>query len=185
MLLGVEAKMFHRPSRAELEGQLAVQRVLLSGMATNLGVPEPVLVALLPQPLANAVGPLAAPTVTVTWEGVVERYRDVAPRYWLTMLELALSRYEQLASTTRRNDHHRLTGLEILTGAPDATFEYRYIGRRGGRDGAVLAGDFGPDGRWRGQVYQLRTTPLPSNLNWFDLDDFLARVRQWEVDHGS
>ena len=184
LLLGVEAKMFHRPSRAELEGQLAVQRELLTSMAASLGVPEPTLVALLPEPLARALGPLPEPVVTLTWEALADTYRDVAPGYWLAMLDAALDRYEELASSTTRNDHHRMSGLEILAAAGAESFEYRFIGRQGGKGAQPFAEDFDPDGRWRGRVYQLRTTELLGNSNWFEIEAFLDKAEEWSRQHG-
>jgi hypothetical protein len=185
LLVGIEAKMFHRPSRAELEGQLAVQRELLTGMAANLCVPEPTLVALLPEQLKNHLGPLSDSIVTLTWETLADTYRDVGPHYWLAMLDAALDRYDELVSSSVRNDHHRMPGLEILEAAHDETFEFRFIGRQGGKGKRQFDEDFATDGRWRGRVYQLRTTELLGNRNWFEIEAFLDRAEEWNRQHGS
>lgn len=189
LLVGIEAKMFHRPSKAELEGQLAVQRKLLEAMAIDLGVPDPILVALLPQPLATGLGPLADPTVVITWEQVADRYRTVAPRYWIAMLDQARDRYGDLVSDHKDFSayaHHHLSGMDIRAAMNHEGFEYNWVGRRGGIDGLELGDDFGPDGAWRGRRYQLRTTPPPgSGANWFSIDRFVDKTKAWTAAHAS
>lgn len=185
-LLGIEAKMFHRPSRAALEGQLAVQRQLLTGITDSLGLSEPTLIALLPHPLKEALGPLASPTAVITWEELATTFRDVAPAYWVAMLDTALERYSSLVGDQTSNAHAHLSGLEIVEGAAQNSFEYQHMGRQGGTKGKMLFEDFGPEGRWRGQIYQVRTTPLPGNpTNWFSIAEFCTRAEAWNTQHGT
>lgn len=115
-LIAVEAKMYHRPTAADMERQLAAQRTLLTYLAGALDVSGDDVhhVALLPAPLAAEVGGLSCPTVT--WEAVLETYQPVASRYWCEVLRLALERYPSLRSaesarTWGANAHSKLTGL--------------------------------------------------------------------------
>lgn len=189
LLLGIEAKMFHRPSKAELEGQLAVQRHLLEGLAGDLGAPDPVLVALLPEPLANELGELEAPTKSVTWETLLEMYADVGPRYWVGMLDEALRRYPDLVSNQKSYDAYaeqHLSGHQILINFGSDGFEYQWMGRKGGLEGTALAEDFDADGGWRGRRYQVRMTPPPgTGANWFPISAFVEKAQDWSAGHAA
>ena len=97
-LLAVEAKMFHRPTTAALEIQIARQRALVSYWTQVLDL-EPGHVRhvlLLPEGFAREVGDRSIDTVT--WEQVRDDYANVVPRYWLDVLCQALDRYEELKS---------------------------------------------------------------------------------------
>jgi hypothetical protein len=91
----------------------------------------------------------------VTWEQVADRFRDVAPAYWLGVLDEALRRYGDLASKPGSGDTYRQNNDELLTGAQivslwetgDRTFTW--MGRNGGLEGSDLASDLRTGG-WRG-----------------------------------
>jgi hypothetical protein len=179
-LIGIEAKMFHRPSKAALETQLAVQRTMLEGIARSMQLPPPVLVALLPAPLRDRLGTLAAPTVTISWEDIADTFRDCAPEYWIGMLDQARDRYKDLASSDTVHAEAHLTGLEILAQSSSGSAEYRWMGRQGGLHGTALEADFDQLGAWRERSYQVRTTPPPgTKANWFEIRDFTRRAQAW------
>lgn len=177
-LIGIEAKMYDRPTAAELEVQLGVQRTLLEGIAADLAVETKVTqVALLPAQLASEVGQLSVPTVT--WQQVLDAYATVAPPYWTAMLGEALDRYGELVGSRSRFGENReavLTGLAIIHGHDAGTLKYGWIGRKRGLDGPELEEDI-TTGAWQTRSYEVRFTALPGNRNWFSVGDFVARIK--------
>jgi hypothetical protein len=113
-LLAVEAKMYARQGHAAIVQQLQAQTRLLRYWAETLDLAsEHVrLVALLPAQYAQELPSLGVPVVT--WEGILNAYRNYASPYWLAVLEYALNHYDELKSTFEPND--RLTGNEIVEG---------------------------------------------------------------------
>ena len=182
LLLGVEAKVFHRPSIADLEKQVRTQAELLSVMADGVGTQPAVhQVALLP---AGFGAPERIDEVPVlTWERIADTFRDIAPAYWIGVLDEALRRYSQLASqagsgeTYRQNCDAMITGSQIrqLWGTNDRTFNT--MGRSGGLHGDRLRDDI-TSGRWTTQEYEVRQDPRPVNRNWFAIADFIKLVDQ-------
>ncbi len=97
-LIAIEAKMYDRPTTAELNEQLGAQAALVRYIAGRLDVEAAGImhVAMLPAALASELGKLVV--ATVTWERLLETYADVAPPYFLEVLRVALARYDQLVS---------------------------------------------------------------------------------------
>lgn len=177
-LLAVEAKMYHRPSRAAINLQLDKQRVLVNYWATKFDF-DPSRVAhvlLLPDGLARDRQPLSTPVVT--WEQVQHEYRAVGPAYWLGVLATALDRYGELHSpepTFRTNPDEMLTGEAIVSAFAEGTLVYVWMGRNGGKNGKLLASDIAA-GTWRDRQYEVRLEPLPNNDNWFLIAEFIAKT---------
>lgn len=180
-LLAVEAKVYDRPDRVDLDTQLRRQRTIIDTWQQVLGLsPDRVRhVVLLPRELATDVGEFDQ-AATVTWQQVLEEYRGVGPAYWVAVLDEALARYPALVSRRAKvqfgvNAEDRMTGLDIVLGHTEGTLRYTHMGRLGGLTGPRLAAD-SRSGQWRQHVYEVRATPLDSP-NWFRIEDFVGLVR--------
>jgi len=178
-LIAIEAKMYDRPTRAELNEQLAAQATLLRYVAGQLDVDtaHTAHVTLLPAPLAAEIGALSVPTLT--WERLMETYADVAPPYFLEVLRVALERYHQLASPRPRptfgvNAEMKLTGAEIHEQHRAGSLVTPWMGRKGGLSGPELTKDVA-SGAWRAQSYEC-SSKLVQNPNWFTVAEFVARI---------
>jgi hypothetical protein len=111
----------------------------------------------------------------VTWEEVLDAYAGVASRYWLSVLDDALRRHEELESiseTFGANADARLSGQEIWERWADGDTTYVHMGRVNGLNGAELAEDIS-SGAWRARKYEVRSQPLEQK-NWFPIADFIA-----------
>jgi hypothetical protein len=176
-LIGLEAKMYDVPDREQLEFQIGRQRQVLEYVSTKIHS-ETHLAALLPGSLSRRVGNLSVPTLT--WEHLNELYADVSPPYWKGILEVALNEYERLVARSPEfatNRDSNMSGLELLESFRLGTLEFKWMGRRGGIEGAKLNEDVAT-GRWRTYKYECRREPLPSNPNWFPVEKFAERVAQ-------
>lgn len=176
-LIALEAKMYDRPTTAEMNEQLAAQAALVRYIAGRLDVEAASVahVALLPVALASELGALSV--VTVTWERLLETYADVAPPYFLEVLRVALARYEQLASPRPiwgANAEMKLTGAEIYERHYAGVLTNAWVGRQGGLNGAEFTKDVA-SGTWRGQHYECSSKPV-QNRNWFTVVEFIARI---------
>jgi hypothetical protein len=175
-LLAVEAKMFHNPTRRQLEHQMDRQGKLVALWQSRLQIPvdRTAHVLLLPSRLASRENVEAYPVVT--WESLLEEFQGVGPRYWLRVLAEALARHEQLESpklTFGKNAADQVTGVQILEAHATATATFDYVGRKNGLSGAEFATDIATGG-WRTRKYEVRQGSLPGNPNWFSLKDFVA-----------
>lgn len=177
-LLAVEAKMFHRPTREALHGQMARQRRLVEYWTAHFALPPSRVrhVLLLPARLAEDRPRLDYPVVT--WEQVLADYQGVASGYWWGALSAALASYEELRSEEpprRANADAMLSGEQIKQMHEGGDCRYLWMGRQGGRHGKALAEDI-KSGRWREQSYEVREHELPENPNWFAVSEFLAQL---------
>ena len=177
-LVAVEAKMYHRPTRESLNSQLHKQRILVDYWARrfDLGPDRVAHVLLLPEELAHDRQDLDARVIT--WQDVAQRYSAVGPAYWLGVLNTALERYDDLASpepTFRRNSDELLTGEEIVEAHAEGTLVHTWMGRSGGKNGKLLAGDIST-GAWRDRFYEVRHETLPGNPNWFLISEFITKT---------
>lgn len=177
-LVAVEAKMFDRPTLAEFELQLSAQRALIDEWVEVLAVPAQRVrhVALIPAGLAAEIGALSAPVVT--WELVADEYRLVGPTYWVGVVDVACERWESLVTAPRvfgQNAEAKLTGQQLMDVTEAQLLEYGYMGRSGGLTGHRLQEDI-DTGRWRTQVYEVRSEALPDNPNWFPIAAFTYLV---------
>jgi hypothetical protein len=169
--------MYHRPTAQALNAQLAKQRTLVDYWSRTFDL-DPARVGhvlLLPEKLRHDRHISGA----VTWEDVLDAYAMVGPAYWLGVLGISLERYDELASdepSFRVNPDDLLTGADIVAAHGAGTLLYPWIGRQGG-NGKGLAGDIA-SGSWRGRMYEVRLEPLPGNLNWFPMSEFLQRTAQ-------
>ena len=177
VLLGIEAKVFSRPSASAIEKQIQVQAELFSLMRDGLRTrPQVYQVALLPAGLEACER--IADTKVLTWELVADTFRDVAPAYWIRVLDEALKRYDGLvskASAGGQNNDGIRSGEVIKKQWETGDREFTWMGRQGGLTGKALRRDLDA-GRWRDVDYQVRRDPLPSNSNWFSIESFLLRV---------
>lgn len=175
-LLCIEAKVFHNPKPEALNAQMAGQRLLVDYWSHTLHLDRNHVahVLLLPSGLNTA----GVTHPVVTWESLLDAYRVVGPMYWVNMLATALDRYNDLVSlpeTFGQNAESHLTGLAIQAAAATGDLPFTHMGRKGGLGGALLAEDIA-SGRWTTQPYEVRSGALPSNPNWFEVSQFLARI---------
>lgn len=178
-LIAIEGKVFDRPTRAELELQVARQRELIDEWADVLAIADDRVrhVALLPDQLVVEVGAVTGAEI-VTWQQIVDAYRIVGPAYWVAVLDVACSRWSKLAAKPRifgQNADARLTGEAVVALVDQTIVEYGYVGRTGGATGAVH--DDVANGAWRTRLYEVRRDPLPGNPNWMSVGEFIALVR--------
>ena len=181
LLLGVEAKVFHQPAIADLRKQLQRQAQLLSIMADGVGTrPSVHQAALLPAglPMPERIDE----TPVLTWERVADTFRDVAPPYWIGVLDEALRRYGRLASqpgsgdTYRQNCDDVIKGQAIYDSYKSGDRIFNTMGRApGGLNGKKLEEDLTSD-TWPGQDYEVRYDPRPLNRNWFPITDFIKKI---------
>jgi hypothetical protein len=183
LLVAIEAKMYDTPNRADLNEQMRAQQVHLQYLVERLGVRHCHHVALLPERLADEVGPLSFPVVT--WEQVCRVFLPLRGphEHFLGVLRLALAEYDSLVSrgsgSYGANAQRHMTGQEILDSfGKDPGVQT--MGRRRGLHGAELTRDVEQDA-WRTHVYEVSASPVPVNLNWFLVDDFQAKVRAHAV----
>jgi hypothetical protein len=179
-LLTVEAKMFDKPSAADLRKQLMAQEQHIGVWIERLKVGRHKHVLLLPKILADTVGvPLSAlgsSWPVVTWEAVADLYRGIADPYWLKTLDDAIDKYPSLVSAGPQfgqNSENRLTGRQIFEGWPE--HGYKWMGRRGGLKGPRLNADIS-ENRWQEQVYEVNTHEPLGNPNWFSVAAFIDRI---------
>lgn len=177
VLLAIEAKMYDRPSRAELEVQLGAQAPLLAYLAGRLGIASANIahVALLPERLAVDVGRLSVPTIT--WERLLETYADVGSTYFCEVLREALARYDarrSLKIASGANAETKLLGAEIYRRYHDGTLAAWWMGRQSGLHGSPLAKDI-TTGAWRTNRYECSSKPV-GNPNWFTVSAFVAKI---------
>ena len=177
-LIAIEGKLFDRPTRAELEVQIARQRELVNEWANVLAIDHDRVrhVALLPDQLAGEMGSVTGADI-VTWQQVIDAYRVVGPAYWVGVLDVACSRWRHLVATPRlfgQNADARLAGEAIVALAAQEIVEYGYVGRVGGATGAILTDV--ETGAWRKRLYEVRRHPLPANPNWMPIAEFVALV---------
>lgn len=178
-LLLIEAKMYDRPTATDLVAQIEGQKGIGVVMADGLGLDanHVVSVALLPQRLADEIGPIGDIAV-LTWEDLRELYLDVAPAYWLEVLNQALADYELLAGaavTFGANADATLSGQAIYDGYHAGDLPYLTMGRQGGLTGGSLATDLS-SGAWKQRPYECRIAAEPVNTNWFTVTEFVEAV---------
>ena len=177
VLIALEAKLYDRPRREDLARQMAGQAVILNYLRDRLCLDKIHHCALLPEALAKEVSPLAYPIIT--WEQLWQQYRPVlGGDYFLAVLELALSCYDDLVARPRKmgqNGEARVAGVEILERFLAGDRALQTIGRRGGPTGPQLDVDI-RSGRWREREYEVSRKESPPNRNWFQIADFVARI---------
>ncbi|MBM9459984.1 hypothetical protein JK386_08715 [Nocardioides sp. zg-536] len=179
-LLAIEAKMFHAPSAASLNEQMAAQAPIIEHWRQVLDLPtENVAHALLlPERLATRERNGLTSHLVVTWEALLDAFRPVAPPYWTSVLAEALERHEELESKTisMPNAQGRMTGAEIVADALSPSPLVAFVGRVGGATGARFAEDIST-GTWQSALYQVRAEPVAaSNPNWMPVEAFLHAV---------
>ena len=177
VLLGIEAKVFSNAPVGKISQQLQVQAGLLSFISNHLPTrPKVFQAALLPSKLG--AGDKLAEAQVVTWERLADTFRDVAPAYWVAILDEALQRYGGLVSraTTggQNNDGHR-AGALIFERWQAGDREFLTMGRQGGLNGSPLREDL-DSGRWRGWPYEVSRSLTPSNSNWFLVESFVSAL---------
>jgi hypothetical protein len=181
-LLAVEAKMYDRPHRNVLTEQIRRQRDLITYWTDTLGL-DPARVRhvlLVPEALTVTAAGLADDVVI--WQAVHSAYRHVGPAYWVGILEYALAAYEELAAPAERsfgaNKDGTRTGQQIAAGdvTDPSGRPFTWMGRTGGLFGTALQDDINSEA-WRSRRYEVRYDPLPTNPNWFAINDFLNRVQ--------
>ena len=176
LLLGIEAKVFLRPSATEVTEQLQGQQALLKIMAKRVGTnPSIHQVALLPEGLKFPDKLNGVPVLP--WERVADTFRNEAPPYWMGFLDEAIKRWKKLASsedTYRRNADAIITGQDIYDRHDRKDTTFASMGRAGGLRGENVKSDIRTGG-WREQKYEVRREGEP-NQNWFAIADFIRMI---------
>ena len=177
-LIALEAKMYHRPTAADLATQMDAQAKICEYLRTELGLARVHHLALVPQSLADELGP--QPFQVLSWEHVLHAFASARGEdYFTGVLRIALESYDELASAGSMasfgaNNQGYMTGAEIVrlhaAGAGPAV-----MGRNRGLGGPVVAEDLAT-GRWRSQRYETRAEGPPPNRNWFWVREFCARL---------
>lgn len=181
VLLAIEAKLYDRPGgtalRAQLNAQASLLEPLRERLAVWLGVSEVGLkhVALLPEAQKRAMN--IEPHEVITWQEVRAAFADVAPSYWLAILDEALNRYDDLVGKAVRYDAASLMGEDIVSGFFAGTLPFNAMGRgKRGLRGAYLEADVA-DQTWPTTLYQVAVEVPAGNPNWFLIEDFVERLR--------
>lgn len=181
VLLAIEAKLYDRPGgtalRAQLDAQARLLEPLRERLAVWLGVSVVGLkhVALLPEAQKRAVN--IEPYEVITWQEVRAAFADVAPSYWLAMLDEALNRYDDLVGKAVRYDAASLTGEEIVSGFHAGDIPFNAMGRgKHGLRGAYMDADIA-DRTWPTVSYQVAAEVPAGNPNWFRIEDFVERLK--------
>jgi hypothetical protein len=185
-LLAIEAKMYHAPSAAALNEQMAAQAPIVRRWRDVLGLPAENVVhaLLLPARLAQRERAGLVNQRVVTWEALLNAFRGVGPRYWVSVLAEALDRHADLESRSihQQNAESILTGAEIVEDAKSEAPSVGFVGRVGGVAGARFTADV-ESGQWRTQKYRVRSTAVPAtNRNWMPVAAFLAAVATESID---
>ncbi len=142
--------------------------------------PEIYQVALLPSGLTARLGASEriAQARVLTWERVADTFRDVAPAYWISVLDEALERYTGLVSQVsaggQNNDGH-CRGELIKSRWEEGDREFLTMGRQSGLNGKHLKHDL-ISGQWRDWEYDVSRNPSPSNPNWFPIESFFSEL---------
>jgi hypothetical protein len=177
VLLAIEAKMYDRPSRAELEVQLGAQAPLLVYLAERLGVAPTNIahLALLPESFAADLGKLSVRTIT--WEQLLQAYADVGSTYFCEVLREALVRYDKRRAQRMAfgtNAETKLSGAEIYRRHHEGTLVAWWMGRQSGLHGSSLSRDI-TTGTWRTNRYECSSKPV-GNPNWFTVAAFVTKI---------
>lgn len=178
-LLAIEAKMFHNPTAEALNQQMRRQAPLVDAWASKLGLPPEHVVhgLLLPERLHQRTHEgLTHPAVT--WEQLLRAYRHLGPEHWVSVLEEALDRHEDLESTFSdtfgANKDAVMTGSEIIKDFQEGPGHVAYVGRAGGFHGPRFKEDV-TSGVWATRKYEVRRDPI-SATNWFPVAEFVNAV---------
>jgi hypothetical protein len=180
VLIALEAKLYDRPSKPDLQRQLGAQAILLEHMVGELGrmlgeAVRLVHAALLPEALAAAMGDLSVQVIT--WEQFRSTFSDVAPPYFDAMLATAIRRYPQLVSRWAGYQDAEIAGEQLVQRYRDGDRTYPWMGRGdGGLFGTRVAADV-RSGNWRHHRYQCAKTEIVNNSNWFAVADFITLLR--------
>lgn len=177
-LLAVEAKVYHDPSGRDLTAQMDRQARLVAAWQEKLGFSADRVrhVLLLPERLRDRAGQLDYDVIT--WEQVVKAYDRVGPAYWVSLLNTALERHEQLESRPLgfgQNADSRMTGADIVAEFAEGDLEFAWVGRQHGLKGAPLQSDLAT-GAWRTKVYEVAAGSAAPNKNWFSVADFVEAI---------
>lgn len=184
LLLSVEAKLFENVSAYTLQGQLRRQADLLHIMSDGVGT-RPLVhqVALLPAKL-EIPGPIGDVHV-LTWEKVACAFRDVAPPYWVDVLNEALSRYDILVSKSAKPNYDaKIVGHKIYNEHKASDGTYTWMGREGGLHGSKIQDDL-RTGKWKKRGYLVRYEPPSDKSNWFLIEGFTQKVDDSLLGDGS
>lgn len=170
-LLGIEAKMFDRPSVVALNEQVQRQRDILLPLAGALGLDDNQVhqVILLPKHLSGVKQPV------LTWAELLSLYDD-GPTWAVDVLRHALNHWDSLVGTSQGAGAHELiTGTDIVTRYQSGDVMTAVVGRNKGLDGKAFVADV-ESGGWQDWPYQVRYEADPPNSNWFPVADFVERV---------
>jgi len=190
LLIAIEAKMFGLCFRGQLMAQMDRQE---KGVVDYLRKqwPSPPLhvvhAALLPRAMAMApnfgdlpLGLGGDPRPVITWEEIHAAFKDVASaQYFLNVLGAAISKYRDLIRDETGNAQDRITGEDILIRFRDDSWSFRTgtMGRQSGLRGVLK--DI-KEGSWKKREYDVNSSSMPANQNWFLISTFIELVDHLE-----
>jgi len=76
---------------------------------------------------------------------------------------------------TKLASKSKMAGAEIMRQQGKGVLWYKTVGRNRGLYGPEFAGDV-QSGRWRTHNYEVSTSDIPENRNWFTVDDFVRSI---------
>jgi hypothetical protein len=76
---------------------------------------------------------------------------------------------------TKLASKSKMLGAEIVRQHSRGTLWYKTVGRNRGLYGPEFAGDI-QSGRWRSHNYEVSTSDIPENRNWFTVGDFIRSI---------
>jgi len=186
-LIAIEAKMYDVPDCFDLKKQMNKQKDHTDYLKEKLHVALAMQVALIPQQLNKRINKgsrrlMDSAYQVVTWEDVLEKYSLIGAYkgdYFLSLLQLALSSYDDLACHawgTSKNCELKLSGKDIYDNYTKSDFTMKIMGRKGGFDRAEQ--DIITKEKWRTQIYETSSADSLPTDNWFHIEKFIERVEE-------
>jgi len=206
ILIVIEAKMYSRPNKKNLENQMSDQKEhILKYIAKELNIDDEDVyhVLLLPDQLKKEIIDDGAYKV-ITWQDISDKYKKVLPKddYFLNVLDCALREYNNLVSYPTRSGQNcagkPLPGNTIYTYYKEDRLHQRHLlkelgfdgketlspikimGRQGGLDGKAIREDI-ESGGWKKQTYETSHEEEPFNRNWFYVEEFIEKIDNHEM----
>jgi hypothetical protein len=185
LLIAIEAKLYESFFKNQLVNQMNRQE---KGVLVHLRKKWPKLrvvhAALLPKWIAEAKNfgdlppapGLDDPRPVITWEGIHAAFEEIASaQYFLEVLKAAISK--NLTADRTGNAEDRMTGEDISIHFRDDTWPFHTMGRQSGLRG-VLTDIKGGD--WKKREYEVSSSLIPANRNWFLISTFNELVDHME-----
>ena len=173
----VEVKMFDAFTASGLRLQIERQKEVLKIINERYGpFKRQYHVALIPEGRKTLIRGADVPYVT--WEAVLEQYKESSATYFVMRLQDALLNWEKLKSKRDRRDVQYMTGEELCDVHDSVETKPCWVGRNGGLDGKLFKADI-ENRDWSVQRYEVDfERDGPKNRNWFPYEDFYRRCME-------